>query len=397
MSVEAITWALVQSAGSPSAKCVLLCLANYADEHGRCWPKQGTIARQTEQSVDSVQRRLKELEKQDPPLLKRERRQKKRGGWAADLFVLQIVAAAEADGTADCGAATSGTAVLRPPVPHCCGSEMNPSLTPSKESPLLPRSRGTARSRALGEHLPSAGTEVKNGAAAPAKARVTKSPRQRSSGQRTSYATGVDGRRRFNNDAARITTVGQMWITGPDANAALDEARGQRADVEPEDVHKGLTEASKQSKFQFSRATDRKPIVMGEILDWAARWAAVAVAHRRHGKPEDLCGGAVAHVDDGYRNAPLTTELVALSDARLVHLLAAYPAAQRGTGDEKFDVAREFRRVAHEVGEVGKAEYGVGLQARFEAAFEACIAAAAGRVEAREARQAAELVPVASI
>jgi hypothetical protein len=62
MSVQAITWALSIRAGSPSAKCVLLALANYANDRGQCWPSQKRLADETDQSVDSVQRRLRELE-----------------------------------------------------------------------------------------------------------------------------------------------------------------------------------------------------------------------------------------------------------------------------------------------------------------------------------------------
>lgn len=61
MSVQAIAWALSVKAKSPSAKLVLVTIANYADENGFCWPSQALIARQSEQSVDSVQRRLQEL------------------------------------------------------------------------------------------------------------------------------------------------------------------------------------------------------------------------------------------------------------------------------------------------------------------------------------------------
>src|SRR5471032_3392113 len=53
------TYRPVQISGTSS---VLLCLANYADDKGRCWPSQERIAQQTEQSVDTVQRRIKKLE-----------------------------------------------------------------------------------------------------------------------------------------------------------------------------------------------------------------------------------------------------------------------------------------------------------------------------------------------
>lgn len=61
MSVQAISWALSVQTGSPGAKLVLVALANYADQHGVCWPSQALLVRQTEQSMDSVQRRLAEL------------------------------------------------------------------------------------------------------------------------------------------------------------------------------------------------------------------------------------------------------------------------------------------------------------------------------------------------
>ncbi len=72
MSWEATSWALTVNAGSPSAKCVLLCIANYVDENWQGFPSQERIAAQTEQSIDSVQRRLAELESRG--LIRREKR-----------------------------------------------------------------------------------------------------------------------------------------------------------------------------------------------------------------------------------------------------------------------------------------------------------------------------------
>lgn len=86
MSVEAITWALRQKTGDPRAKVILLCLANYADERGRCWPSQATLAEQTEQSVDTVGDRLEKLEAHS--LIRREQRQRPDGGRASDVIVL---------------------------------------------------------------------------------------------------------------------------------------------------------------------------------------------------------------------------------------------------------------------------------------------------------------------
>ncbi|MFL5093776.1 MAG: helix-turn-helix domain-containing protein, partial [Xanthobacteraceae bacterium] len=61
MSFQAITWAIEQRAGSPSAKATLWSIANYANEHWCAWPSQKTICHDSEQSPDAVQKRLPEL------------------------------------------------------------------------------------------------------------------------------------------------------------------------------------------------------------------------------------------------------------------------------------------------------------------------------------------------
>lgn len=62
MSVQALAWAKRQKAGSASAKLVLMILADYADEHGRCWPARSTIAEEAELTIRSVSDQLKALE-----------------------------------------------------------------------------------------------------------------------------------------------------------------------------------------------------------------------------------------------------------------------------------------------------------------------------------------------
>lgn len=61
MSIQALNWAINQRAGSPSGKAVLWSIANYCNEHGCAWPSQSLIAEESEQSTDSVSRRLLEL------------------------------------------------------------------------------------------------------------------------------------------------------------------------------------------------------------------------------------------------------------------------------------------------------------------------------------------------
>lgn len=85
MSHQATAWAIEQKAGSPSAKAALWSIANYANQHWLCWPRQELIAEESEQSVDTVQRRLAELSQRG---LIRRLRMKRCGRRTADLIVL---------------------------------------------------------------------------------------------------------------------------------------------------------------------------------------------------------------------------------------------------------------------------------------------------------------------
>lgn len=171
MSVQAITWALKQKTGSPSAKAILLALANYAGSDGDCYPSQERLSDDTEQSVDSVQRRLRELE--TAGFIYRQHRQGKRGWRRSDEFVILMDDACRAraaslgwapdvgqearsttvrlrhieTNTANCGEgdgeiptpqiAASNTANRPVPKPHLCGTE--PKQEPSQEPPPTPQ------------------------------------------------------------------------------------------------------------------------------------------------------------------------------------------------------------------------------------------------------------------
>jgi len=64
MSLKAMAWAIEQDCGSPSAKVTLWSIANHADKDTwLAWPSQDSISKETEQSHDSVSRRIPELEK----------------------------------------------------------------------------------------------------------------------------------------------------------------------------------------------------------------------------------------------------------------------------------------------------------------------------------------------
>lgn len=88
MSWQATAWAMRQTAGAARRKLLLLALATYADPNGVCWPSQETLARDTEQSVDSVQRQLDVLE--ELKLLSRSRMPKRRGQWQGHRYQLPL-------------------------------------------------------------------------------------------------------------------------------------------------------------------------------------------------------------------------------------------------------------------------------------------------------------------
>lgn len=88
MSWQATAWATKQKTGSAARKVLLLVLANYADEHGICWPSQETLKIETELSEDTIQRHSKALVRLG--LLKMTRRRRKSGTWAGKIYTLQM-------------------------------------------------------------------------------------------------------------------------------------------------------------------------------------------------------------------------------------------------------------------------------------------------------------------
>lgn len=64
MSIQAVAWAIEARVGSPTLKCILMAVANYANEEGRCWPSQERLAHDTEMTERSVRDGLKKLEEQ---------------------------------------------------------------------------------------------------------------------------------------------------------------------------------------------------------------------------------------------------------------------------------------------------------------------------------------------
>lgn len=87
MSNEAITWAYAQPVG-PSAKFILVALADMADEGHSCYPGQEKLAKMTGHGVRTVRRQLLELE--IGGYLHRERRFDSSGHRTSDRYVLPV-------------------------------------------------------------------------------------------------------------------------------------------------------------------------------------------------------------------------------------------------------------------------------------------------------------------
>ena len=88
MSVQAMTWAWAVECPNGTAKLVLLCLANYADEHGSCFPGQKKIAEQCGVCLRTVKDALARLEQAG--LLSREHRQRADGTRTSDRYYLEL-------------------------------------------------------------------------------------------------------------------------------------------------------------------------------------------------------------------------------------------------------------------------------------------------------------------
>jgi len=88
MSWKASAWAKTVKTGSPAAKAILLCVADYADEDNSCYPGQERLADESEQSVRSVRRHLDHLE--TIGAITRERRFDAKGHRTSDRFILHI-------------------------------------------------------------------------------------------------------------------------------------------------------------------------------------------------------------------------------------------------------------------------------------------------------------------
>lgn len=89
MSWKASAWAKEQRLGSPAAKSILLCLADYADpDNAECWPSQTQLAGDAEVSERTAREWLQRLEEWG--LIQRTRRTRATGARASDMIALNL-------------------------------------------------------------------------------------------------------------------------------------------------------------------------------------------------------------------------------------------------------------------------------------------------------------------
>ncbi|GGF75313.1 hypothetical protein GCM10007301_39000 [Azorhizobium oxalatiphilum] len=86
MSVVAMAWAWERKCGSPSAKLILMSLADFSNQDGECFPSVTLLAKLTEQSASTVRRRLQELE--NDGLIERREQYRENGSRTVDLIRL---------------------------------------------------------------------------------------------------------------------------------------------------------------------------------------------------------------------------------------------------------------------------------------------------------------------
>lgn len=85
MSLAALTWAFNQDL-VPAQKVVLLALADYADDQGRCWPGQETLTLKTSLSVRGIRSQIRALEERG--LVLTIERRKEGGARATNAYQL---------------------------------------------------------------------------------------------------------------------------------------------------------------------------------------------------------------------------------------------------------------------------------------------------------------------
>jgi len=88
MSFQAMAWASKQRVGGVTGKAILLMLANYADQEGRCIPGQQKLADECECSPRAIREWLAKFEEMG--IVRREERRRDDGYRTSDLIILSL-------------------------------------------------------------------------------------------------------------------------------------------------------------------------------------------------------------------------------------------------------------------------------------------------------------------
>ena len=149
MSIQAVAWAISQRVGSPTGKVLLMCLANYANEHGECWPSQKTISKEAELGERATRDWLKKLEQAG--FIERHRRNRNDGSRTSDFIIMNLNKRVDtvpetltADNAARPNQAASGSqpnGTSRRPKRHAM-PDIEPSVKPSEEPSTGARTLG---------------------------------------------------------------------------------------------------------------------------------------------------------------------------------------------------------------------------------------------------------------
>ncbi|MBB2973962.1 helix-turn-helix domain-containing protein [Mesorhizobium sp. RMAD-H1] len=148
MSWQATAWVATVEAGGASGKLLLYALANYADEHGRCWPSDARLMQDTELSERAIREWKRKLE--EAGLLRVARRRTPGGTFQADEIRLSMGAqppAKSAGGATGISRRDHRQMVPQPPADGAVPPTPPYKAEPSEEPPMEPVER-EARDRA---------------------------------------------------------------------------------------------------------------------------------------------------------------------------------------------------------------------------------------------------------
>lgn len=84
-----MSWAWDQRVGDPAAKLVLMKLADQANDQGKCWPSQRSLADECEMSLNTVRRKLELL--YAAGLVSAEQRRRDDGGLTSLMYRVGFV------------------------------------------------------------------------------------------------------------------------------------------------------------------------------------------------------------------------------------------------------------------------------------------------------------------